>query len=264
LRWHHPERGVMVPRTFLPLAERTGLIGPIGQWVLEEACRQAAAWARTGSAIRVGVNLATVQCRQPGFVATLVGLLERFDLAADLLDLEITESWLLGSFEGLVSSNLLRLSALGVRISIDDFGTGHSSLSDLKRLPIDHIKLACPFVAGIGRSPEDEAIARALITLARSLDKRIIAEGVETEEQRLFLSHLGCDYAQGRLFGDAVPVEEIGPWLAAGPDAPVPTRPRDLAATLTLARLNPAADGRRRSGRRPSADRSRVVGAGGD
>jgi EAL domain-containing protein (putative c-di-GMP-specific phosphodiesterase class I) len=252
----------MVPRTFLPLAERTGLISPIGRWVLEEACRQAGAWAHAGTAIRVGVNLATAQCRQPGFVATLVGLLERFDLAPDLLDLEITESWLLGSFEGHVSSNLLRLSAMGVRISIDDLGTGHSSLSDLKRLPIDHIKLACPFVAGIGRSAEDEAIARALITLGHSLDKRIIAEGVETEEQHHFLSQLGCDYAQGHLFGDAMPAEEIGPWLAADRSAPAASSPRGPAAALTLVPGETVAAGRRRSRRRQSADRSRAAGAG--
>ena len=265
LRWCHPEHGVMVPRTFLPLAERTGLIGPIGQWVLEEACRQASAWARAGTATRVGVNLATAQCRQPGFVAALVGLLERFDLAAGLLDLEITESWLLGSCDGHVSSNLLRLSALGVTISIDDLGTGHSSLSDLKRLPIDHIKLACPFVAGIGRSVEDEAITRALITLGHSLDKRVIAEGVETEEQRRFLCQLGCDYAQGRLFGDAMPAEEIGRWLAAGAGLPATTALRDPApAAVPPVRAQVGAAGRPRPGRRRTAARPVAAGSGND
>jgi EAL domain-containing protein (putative c-di-GMP-specific phosphodiesterase class I) len=177
-------------------------------------------------------------------------LLKRHDLAADLLDLEISESPLMASFDGRGSGNLFRLAAMGVKISIDDLGIGRLSLSELKRLPIDHIKLAATFVDGIGRSSEDEAIVRALITLGHSLDKRIIAGGVATEAQRLFLSQLGCDYAQGRLFGDAMTAEEIGPSLAAGWRPPVttpmdPGHPTDVRSV----RAKAAADLRKASGR---------------
>jgi EAL domain-containing protein (putative c-di-GMP-specific phosphodiesterase class I) len=158
------------------------------------------------------------------FINTLAALLGRQNLMADRLDLEITESLFVDPYGGHGISNLRRLGELGIKISIDDFGTGYSSLGYLKRLAVDHIKLDSSFVEGIGRSATDEAIARTVIALGRSLDKRVIAAGVGTEQQRLFLRDLGCDYAQGRLFGDAMPAEEIRPLLKAGTRVPACAR----------------------------------------
>ena len=220
LRWYHPKRGVMRPQAFLGLVEGTSLIGPIARWVLEEVCRQAGIWSRDGTAVRVGVKLYAAQCREPDFIDTLVALLARQNLMPHLLDLEITESLFVDAYGGHGIGNLRRLGDLGIKISIDDFGTGYSSLGYLKRLRVDHIKLDSSFVEGIGRSTTDEAIVRTVVALGRSLDKRVIADGVGTEQQRLFLRDLGCDYAQGRLLGEAMPAEEIRPLLKAGVRAP--------------------------------------------
>ncbi|MGH6912647.1 MAG: putative bifunctional diguanylate cyclase/phosphodiesterase, partial [Geminicoccales bacterium] len=173
LRWRHPRRGAVAPRQFVPLAEASGLIRPIGAWILEEACRQARRWMRAGTPVRVGVNLSAGQCREAGFVDLVARLLVRHQLEPALLELEITESLLMDPSSEDVAATLRILADNGVQLSIDDFGTGYSSLAYLKRFPVHRIKLDRSFVSGIGRDSEDEAIVRAVLGLGRSLGKEI-------------------------------------------------------------------------------------------
>ena len=201
LRWTHPERGAIPPRQFIPVAEATGLIHPIGTWILEQACRQARAWMLAGTPLRVSVNLSAAQCRQSGFVDTVARLLVRHEVDPALLDLEITESLFMDPSADCIGSNLRILAENGVQLSIDDFGTGYSSLAYLKRFPVHRIKLDQTFVQGIGQDPEDEAIVRAVLGLGRGLGKQIVAEGVESEAQLAFLRELDCDFGQGFLLG---------------------------------------------------------------
>ena len=203
VRWHHPTRGLILPSKFIPLAEDSGLIIPLGEWILRTACREAASW--TSQAL-LAVNLSPVQFRHgdlPGLVHTV--LLDT-GLSPSRLELEITESVLIDDF-GRAQAILRRLKSLGVKITMDDFGTGYSSLSYLQSFPFDKIKIDRSFVTDLESNSHNAAIVRAVITLAKSLNLPVLAEGVETEQQRLILSQEGCDQIQGYLIGKPQPIE---------------------------------------------------------
>ena len=202
VRWAHPVRGLVPPLDFIPLAERTGLIIPLGEWVLREACRQAQAWrkARPDRApLMMSVNLSGVQLRHPGLVATVSLALEDSGLPPELLILEITESVLAHETEDVIR-RLRQLKGLGVSLAIDDFGTGYSSLSYLRQFPIDMVKIDKTFIDGIATGTDEAALARAIVKLAHSLKIKTVAEGVELEDQATGLSRMGSDQAQGFYF----------------------------------------------------------------
>lgn len=203
LRWHHPQKGLVPPAEFIPLAEESGLILPIGEWVLRTACREAASWSKP---IRVCVNLSPIQFRHGDLPALIQTILLETGLQASRLELEITESVLIDDFSRTVSV-LRRLKALGVRIAMDDFGTGYSSLSYLQAFPFDKIKIDRAFISNLKGNPQAATIVRAVISLARSLDVPVIAEGVETKEQLEFLTGESCDQIQGYLVGRPQPIE---------------------------------------------------------
>jgi len=214
LRWRHPERGLLAPAEFIPLAEITGLILPIGPWVLRTACARARTWQDLGHPhLSIAVNLSARQFQQPDLVAQVKRALEETGLAPRCLDLEITETNAMSNAEATIHT-LRELKALGVRISIDDFGIGYSSLSYLKRLPIDTLKIDQSFVRDITSDPDDAAIATAVIALAHTLKLRVVAEGVETQEQLAFLAARHCDRMQGYLFSRPLQEKECGEFLA--------------------------------------------------
>ncbi|MFL6602088.1 MAG: putative bifunctional diguanylate cyclase/phosphodiesterase [Steroidobacteraceae bacterium] len=196
IRWRHPKRGLIPPGGFIPLAEETGLIVPLGEWVLYEACRQASAWQAEGLHLRVAVNLSARQFRQDSLIDTVRGALTAARLEPRYLELELTESAVMQDAETSVQI-MRKLSDAGLRISVDDFGTGYSSLSYLRRLPLDKLKIDRSFIREIVTSRDDAEIVRAIVTLAHSLHLKVIAEGVETAEQLTFLRSLGCDQYQG-------------------------------------------------------------------
>jgi diguanylate cyclase (GGDEF)-like protein/PAS domain S-box-containing protein len=209
LRWCHPGRGWIAPAEFIPFAEETGLIAPIGEWVLREACEKGGAWgASISSELVLAVNLSTYQLRQQNLVGWVVQVLEETDLAPARLELELTENQLMRSTEAAIST-LRELRALGVKIAIDDFGTGNCSLGHLQRLPVDAVKIDRSFVADITTDPEDAAIARAIIAIAHNLKLEVVAEGVETAEQLKLLRDWQCDTAQGYYFSQPLPGEEL-------------------------------------------------------
>jgi diguanylate cyclase (GGDEF)-like protein/PAS domain S-box-containing protein len=209
LRWRHPELGLVAPDRFIALAEETGLIQPIGTWVLRTACRQMKQWLDMGLPLEhVAVNLSGVQILRGGIVTTVWQVLQETGLAPQHLELEITESVIMGHAEETIRV-LDELRALGVSLAIDDFGTGYSSLSYLKRFPIDTLKVDRSFVRDIPDDANDAAIIRAVIALGRSLQLHIVAEGVETAEQQAFLLQEGCATAQGYLFSKPVPANWI-------------------------------------------------------
>ncbi|HLZ36956.1 MAG TPA: EAL domain-containing protein [Mycobacteriales bacterium] len=200
VRWEHPTRGSVGPREFIPYAEESGFIRSLGHWVLEEACRQAAEWARLlpEEPLGVSVNVSAGQLLAGGFDAEVRDVLARTGLAPHLLTLEITESALLGDLDR-IRVDLARLQALGVTIALDDFGTGYSSLAYLRRLPVDIFKIDRSFVTDVERGEEEAAVVRAVLRLARIFGFRTVAEGIEREEQRRTLAALGCDLGQGYL-----------------------------------------------------------------
>ncbi len=213
LRWRHSELGLVTPTEFVPLAELTGLVVPIGAWVLRTACRQAAEWQkRVAPGLSVAVNLSARQLQQPDLVAVLTRVLDESGLDPRYLDLEITESHTMQSADA-TAETLRRIKALGVRISIDDFGIGYSSLAYLKRLPIDTLKIDQSFVRDITTDPEDATIVTAVIALAQTLRLVVVAEGVETQEQLAFLAARRCDRMQGFLFSRALPPSECSDLL---------------------------------------------------
>ncbi len=219
LRWHHPERGEIPPSEFIPIAEENGLIEPIGRWVLEQACRQAAQWyhARPDAApLTMSVNLSAVQVTRRSLPDVVASVLRSTGLDPACLSLEITETVMVRDAEGL-GEVLNALKALGVRLVLDDFGTGYSSLSYLTRLPLDVLKVDRSFVDGLGSESRDTAITETIIAMSRALSLDVVAEGVETAEHVRELSRLGCGLAQGFHFSRAVPAEEISQALADGP-----------------------------------------------
>jgi EAL domain-containing protein (putative c-di-GMP-specific phosphodiesterase class I) len=207
IRWHHPSDGLVSPAEFIPLAEETGLILPLGEWVLDEACRQLRAWRDDGiEDVTMAVNLSAHQLHSPVLLAHVAHALEKHGLAGGDLELEVTES--VAMHDPATSINQLKaLRNLGVRLSIDDFGTGYSSLSYLKLLPIHTLKLDQSFVRDIESDSNDVAICTATIALAHNLGLNVIAEGVETEAQRLLLLAHHCDFMQGYLFSRPLPAE---------------------------------------------------------
>ena len=209
IRWRHPERGLVPPAEFIPLAEENGLIGEIGEWVVHEACRQAKAWQRAGlPPVRVAVNLSGSQFRRAGLVNMIRGALEAADLAPHSLEVELTESSVMSDPEESVAI-LEQLSQMGVTVSVDDFGTGYSSMSYLRRFPIDKLKIDRAFISEILSRPDDASIVAAIVSLAHSLRLKVVAEGVETPEQLDVLKTLGCDQYQGYHFSAAVPPAEF-------------------------------------------------------
>jgi len=205
LRWRHPERGLVAPLEFIPLAEEIGLIVPIGAWVLKQACARAVAWP---SHIKVSVNLSPVQFRNPGLVKVVVGALAASGLAADRLELEITETALMEDSETTLAT-LYRLREIGVRIAMDDFGTGYSSLGYLQSFPFDRIKIDRSFIKDIAEGLGSLNIVRAVAALGKGLGMETTAEGVETSEQLDSVKSEGCTEMQGFLFSDARPASEL-------------------------------------------------------
>ncbi|QRX83149.1 bifunctional diguanylate cyclase/phosphodiesterase [Glaciimonas sp. PAMC28666] len=201
LRWQHPTRGLVMPADFIPLAEISGLIVPIGEWVLDEACRQMRKWYDLGNHDwRIAVNLSTLQFVHDDLLEVLQKTLARHDLPAHCLTLEVTESTAMEDVDASMAI-LEQIADLGIDISIDDFGTGYSSLLYLKRMPANELKIDRGFVSDLEYGTDDAAIVAAIVALGRTLDLRIVAEGVETEAQQAFLTELGCDALQGYLFG---------------------------------------------------------------
>lgn len=209
VRWQHPERGLVQPDAFIPLAEKTGLIVPLGAWVLDEACRQMAQWRREGHAQwSIAVNLSAVQFAHAALVDTVRDTLARHALEPQGLTLEITESTAMRDADASLHI-LQQLHAMGVRISIDDFGTGYSSLLYLKRLPASELKIDRGFVRDLAHDSEDAAIVSAVVALGQTLNLRIVAEGVETEAQQAFLTRLGCHALQGNLLGRPMTAQAV-------------------------------------------------------
>ena len=207
IRWQHPERGMISPLNFIPLAEETGLILPIGQWVLNAACVQLHAWQQQALTrdLVLAVNVSARQFLQENFVAQVLSAVKRHQINPSRLKLELTESMLVDNINDIVSK-MNALNATGIRFSLDDFGTGYSSLQYLKMLPLSQLKIDQSFVRDIASDSSDRAIVRTIITMAHSLDINVIAEGVETAEQQQFLLDNGCNNFQGYLFSKPVPL----------------------------------------------------------
>jgi EAL domain-containing protein (putative c-di-GMP-specific phosphodiesterase class I) len=208
VRWNHPQKGLGSPATFIPLAEETGLILPLGHWSLRTACAQIKTW-EAGADTRqlvLAVNVSARQLAAEGFVTQVEQVLLSTGITPARLKLEITESMMLGNVEGVISI-IRQLKALGVSFSMDDFGTGYSSLQYLKRLPLDQLKIDQSFVRDITTDNSDQAIVGTIVAMARSLSLSTIAEGVETDAQRQLLAQQGCNAFQGYFFSRPVPIE---------------------------------------------------------
>jgi len=212
IRWHHPDRGQVPPDAFIPFAEETGLIIPIGEWVVEEACRQQVEWREQGLKVSVAVNLSVNQLYSPRLIAQFEDIFQRYDIKSGDIEAEITETTAMHNPDEAIV-NLTALRNLGVDIAIDDFGTGYSSLSHLKRLPIQFLKLDRSFVRDITTDENDAAISAATVALAHQLGLKVIAEGVETEAQQAFLSDIKCDHLQGYLFSKPLPKDQAATFL---------------------------------------------------
>ena len=231
VRWEHPTRGMISPTQFIPLAEETGLIVPIGQWVLEEACRRGHAWHemhQSDPPLTISVNLSARQFLQAELVEDVARALWESRLDPSALKLEITESVLMRDIDGTIEK-LWALKALGVHLAIDDFGTGYSSLSYLKRFPVDTLKIDRSFVSGLGQDSNDTAIVRSVVALAKSLNLAVTGEGIETSEQLGQLQALGCDRGQGYLFAMPLHVDAVAAMLAQHTHFERPARQRSVA-----------------------------------
>jgi diguanylate cyclase (GGDEF)-like protein len=214
IRWMHPDRGLVLPNDFIPIAEQSGLMQLIGYWVIEETVRQATAWLATGTPTRIAVNVSARQLDDRGFLDHLHRILKESQLPADLLELEITESAAMTD-ASLAQDVLQQCRALGLGISLDDFGTYYSSLTYLKRLPIDTVKIDRSFIAGLPFVKSDAAIVSAILGLAQALERTVVAEGIETEHQRVWLARAGCTFGQGYLFGRPMTVAALLSWRKA-------------------------------------------------
>lgn len=230
IRWNHPHRGLLGPEQFIPLAEETGLILPIGQWALESACKQLSEWSALPEAahLKVAVNISARQFHQPEFVEQVLSVLYRSGANPANLGLELTESMLLENIEDVIKK-MSALKVHGLRFSLDDFGTGYSSLSYLKRLPLDQLKIDRAFVRDILSDVTSGAIAQTIVSLSRAMGLSVIAEGVETQEQRAFLSGLGCHVFQGYLYSRPIRLDEFERvWLhRPATESFIPTSPLD-------------------------------------
>ncbi|WP_124951392.1 putative bifunctional diguanylate cyclase/phosphodiesterase [Sulfuriferula thiophila] len=209
IRWQHPEKGLISPDNFIPISEETGLIVPMGEWILNEACRQNKSWQEAGlPPISVSVNLSPIQFRQPGLIDAVTNALRQTGLNSRYLELELTESFFMQDAER-INVAITAMKTLGVELAIDDFGTGYSSLSYLKRFPVNHLKIDKSFVQEIDTSPDDAAIVRAIITLGHELGLKVVAEGVETLANYTFLQEHNCDEIQGYYFSRPVPAYHL-------------------------------------------------------
>ena len=208
IRWQHPVRGMVPPLDFIPFAEDTGLIIPIGKWVIETACEQLKAWQTTPqtSKFTVAVNVSALQFKQPDFVTHIIKTVQQIDIPAHLLKLEITESMLVENIEDIIFK-MAQLKKVGVQFSLDDFGTGYSSLQYLKKLPLDQLKIDQSFVRELETDAQDISIVRTIIAMAKELELDVIAEGVETQAQKKMLTSLGCHHFQGYLFAKPLPID---------------------------------------------------------
>lgn len=207
VRWQHPERGIISPVKFIPLAEETGLIIPFGQWVLWEACRQLQQWQKIycQTDLIVAVNISGKQFSQPNLILHIQRILQKTGINPQRLKIEMTESVVMDNAESAITV-LYQLQELGIQLSVDDFGTGYSSLSYLHRFPINTLKVDKSFVTNMGVNGENCEIVRAVVTLAHSLGLDVVAEGIETEQQLTQLKNLGCEYGQGYLFSKPVDI----------------------------------------------------------
>ncbi len=209
IRWNHPERGLVAPAEFIPLAEETGLITSIGEWVLRSACAQLKQWSPWSHQLTISLNLSARQFQDPNLNALVMSTLDESAISPSQLELELTETSLMTNLDSAVRT-LMALQSGGIRVSVDDFGTGFSSLGYLKRLPIDILKIDRSFVHDASTDPDDAALVMAIITLAHNLRLKVVAEGVETEEQLRFLHLLRCDQVQGFLFAKPLPADAFG------------------------------------------------------
>jgi diguanylate cyclase (GGDEF)-like protein len=214
LRWRHPLRGLLLPDAFVPLAERAGLIGPLGNWVIEAACKQARAWRDSGLRMRVAINLSAHQMRQDDLAERIAEALRRYRIHPSLLTCEITESAAMED-TGTTQETFRRLGELGAHLSIDDFGTGYSSLSYLRQLPAEELKIDMSFVKDVDRSADGRAVVDAVVKLAHALGLKVVAEGVETPRQQHALVELGCDELQGFLFAKPMTARALLLWALA-------------------------------------------------
>jgi EAL domain-containing protein (putative c-di-GMP-specific phosphodiesterase class I) len=210
IRWVHPERGIISPFNFIPLAEETGLILPIGQWVLETACAQLKVWAQDAGTreLTISINVSAKQFNQPTFVKQVQTTVQKYAINTSLLKLELTESIIIEHLDHIIIT-MVALEALGIRFELDDFGTGYSSLQYLKQLPLYQLKIDQSFVRDITSDNSDRTIVRTIINMASNLGLAVIAEGVETEDQRQLLLDSGCTHYQGYLFGRPLPIAEF-------------------------------------------------------
>jgi diguanylate cyclase (GGDEF)-like protein len=223
IRWQHPQRGLLLPAHFVPIAEECGLIVPIGRWVLRQACAQACAWRDAGlPPITIAVNSSAIEFRARDFLENLRNTLNATSIEPGSLELELTESVLMQNIES-AESVLFAVAGMGIKLAIDDFGTGYSSLSYLSRFPIKTLKIDQSFVRGISGSPDNSTIVSAIINMGRSLNRRVIAEGVETREQHEFLLRQHCDEGQGDYYSPALPARDLESLLQAGAPLVRPT-----------------------------------------
>jgi EAL domain-containing protein (putative c-di-GMP-specific phosphodiesterase class I) len=216
LRWNHPERGQIQPLKFVPIAEESGLIVPIGQWVLLEACRQARAWMDAGlPPVRIAVNVSALQFAAKDFLSSVRAVLISTGMDPSNLELELTETVLMQDAESAVQT-LRALKAIGVQLAVDDFGVGYSSFSYLRKFPLDALKVDRSFISDIFSNPDNAMILSALINIGKSLKHRVVVEGVETEEQLHFLRQEGCSEGQGYFFCRPVIAEKFAEFLERG------------------------------------------------
>jgi len=216
IRWKHPDRGMIPPMQFIPMAETSGLIIPIGEFVIRTVCKQIKTWQDAGfKEMNVALNISSYQFDKQNLIEIVKKALQDTMISPQCLEMEITESTIMRNPEKAIQI-LTKLKTMGMGIAIDDFGTGYSSLSYLKRLPLDFLKIDQSFVKGVVSDPRDQTIVKATIAMAHSLKLKTIAEGVETEEQLCFLQEHGCDELQGYLFSRPLPAEEIPEILTKG------------------------------------------------
>jgi diguanylate cyclase (GGDEF)-like protein len=236
LRWHHPQRGMVSPSVFIPLAERSGLISGIGNWVIDDACRQAAVWRDAGLRMRVAINLSAYQMRQDDLVDRIEAALQRHRLRPERFTVEITESVAMEDTQ-VTQRSFQRLRSAGLHVSIDDFGVGQASLSYLRQLPAAELKIDASFVREVDSRSDAHAIVDAVVRLAHALGLKVVAEGVETEGQRDALVALGCNELQGFLFAKPMSATALGTWAlleANEPGGQTPGQPRSGSFSRSL------------------------------